>query len=86
MVRLFTVLVSGVVGLVLVVGSVAISLFALALGLSEGGSLDGPMLGTGIPGIGVLNGWASLVVLGVTLIAGLFLLRVAWRAMRRRTA
>ena len=85
MARIATILVAGFIGIVLVVGSAAILAFAIALEASEGGSLDDPMLGTGVPGIGVLNGWGSLVVLGIAFAVGLIALRVAWRAIRRST-
>ena len=50
--------------------------------MSERGSLDDPMFGTGIAG--VLNGWASLALYGLLLAAGVVMIATAWRGMRDR--
>jgi hypothetical protein len=50
--------------------------------MSERGSLDDPMFGTGI--VGVLNGWASLALYGLLLAAGVVMIVTAWRGMKGR--
>ena len=56
--------------------------FSVLMLMSERGSLDDPMFGTGI--MGVLNGWASLALYGLLLAAGVVMIVTAWRGMRDR--
>lgn len=57
-----------VLGVITVLGVGFVALFSLALSLSEGGDLGQPMLGTGV--IGVLNGWASLLLYALFISGG----------------
>jgi hypothetical protein len=50
--------------------------------VSQRGSLDDPMFGTGIAG--VLNGWASLALYAVLLAAGAAMIATARRGIRDR--
>jgi hypothetical protein len=49
-----------VLGMVTILGVGFVALFSVVLTMAEGGDLGQPMLGTGV--LGVLNGWASLLV------------------------
>jgi hypothetical protein len=59
-----------------------VALFSVLMLVSEGGSLDDPMFGTGI--VGVLNGWASPALYGLLLAAGAVMIATGWRGIRDR--
>ena len=70
-------LLAGLLGVVLCGITGFVALFSILLLVSERGSLDDPMFGTGI--VGVLNGWASLALYGLLLAAGVVMIATAWR-------
>ncbi len=71
-------LLAGLLGVVLCAITGFVALFSVLLLVSERGSLDDPMFGTGI--VGVLNGWASLALYGLLLAAGVVMIATtAWR-------
>jgi hypothetical protein len=59
-----------------------IALFCVLILILQRGSLDDPMLGTGI--VGVLNGWASIALCGLFLAAGVVMIATGWRGIRDR--
>jgi hypothetical protein len=59
-----------------------ITLFSVLMLVSEHGSLDEPMFGTGI--VGVLNGWASVALYFLLIAAGVVMIATAWRGIRDR--
>lgn len=60
-----------IISALLVVAIAFATLFSLAMVSATGGGLDGNMFGTPF---GVLNGWASLILYGVALAAGVWML------------
>jgi hypothetical protein len=69
-------------GVVLCAVTGFIAIFCVLMLVSERGSLDDPMFGTGIGG--VLNGWASLALFALLLAAGVVMIATAWRGIRDR--
>jgi hypothetical protein len=75
-------LLAALLGVVLCAITGFVALFSVLMLVSERGSLDDPMFGTGI--VGVLNGWASLALYGLLLAAGIVMIATARRGMRDR--
>lgn len=75
-------LLEALLGVVLCALTGFVALFSVLMLVSERGSLDDPMFGTGIAG--VLNGWASLVLYGLLLAAGVVMVANAWRGIKDR--
>ena len=72
-----------IIGLIVTLGALVIALFSLALTSAIGAGLDGPMFGTPL---GVLNGWASLVLYGLAFAAGLWMLFASRSGLRASRA
>lgn len=77
-------LLEALVGVVLCALTAFAAIFSVLLLVSERGSLDDPMFGTGIAG--VLNGWASLALYGLLLAAGVGMIANAWCGIKDRAA
>lgn len=75
-------LLEALLGVVLCALTGFIALFSVLMLVSQRGSLDDPMFGTGIAG--VLNGWASLALYALLLAAGVVMIATAWRGIRDR--
>jgi hypothetical protein len=75
-------LLEALLGVVLTVVIGFVALFSVLMLVSQRGSLDDPMFGTGIAG--VLNGWASLALFALLLAAGIVMIATAWRGVRGR--
>ena len=72
----------GIIGVILIVGVAIVTLFSLAMVSATGSGLDGNMLGTPF---GVLSGWASVVLLAVTLAASIWMLAASRFGRSTRT-
>ena len=75
-------LLEALLGVVLCSLTGSIALFCVLMLMSQRGSLDDPMFGTGIAG--VLNGWASLTLFALLLAAGVVMIATARRGIRDR--
>jgi hypothetical protein len=75
-------LLEALLGVVLCAITGFVALFSVLMLVSERGSLDDPMFGTGIAG--VLNGWASLALYGLLLAVGVVMIATSWRGIRDR--
>jgi hypothetical protein len=75
-------LLMALLGVVLCAITGFVAAFSVLMLVSEGGSLDDPMFGTGIAG--VLNGWASLALYGLFLAAGVVMIATARRGVKDR--
>lgn len=75
-------LLEALLGVVLCALTGFITLFCVFILVSMRGSLDDPLLGTGI--VGVLNGWASIALCGLFLAAGVVMIATARRGIGNR--
>lgn len=75
-------LLEALLGVVLCALTGFVSLFSILMLVSQHGSLDDPLLGTGIAG--VLNGWASLALYVLLLATGIAMIATGWRGIRDR--
>lgn len=75
-------LLEALLGVVLCAVTAFVALFSVLMLVSQGGTLDDPLFGTGIAG--VLNGWASLALFALLLAAGVVMVATAWRGVRDR--
>ena len=72
-----------VFGVVLCAATSVVAVFSVLMTVSERGSLDDPMFGTGI--VGVLNGWASVALYAALLVMGLMMIAAAWVGISDRS-